>query len=160
MSKVDGRKIPHEVREAIRIEAIHKWLDGATVKSLSEEYGTDESCIYRWIGRYRTGGMEALKTRPIAHSKNAKLSPEQREALTRIILTKDPTAYGVYKTLWSRDIIASVIRTEFNVTMHPAAVSKMLRKMGLTPQRPVRKAWQQSGKKSTGVSGYTLSGTS
>ncbi|WP_153301889.1 helix-turn-helix domain-containing protein, partial [Endozoicomonas arenosclerae] len=56
MSKVDGRKISHEVRETIRMEAIQKWLDGATVKSLAEEYGTDESCIYRWTGRYRKGG--------------------------------------------------------------------------------------------------------
>ena len=160
MSKIDGRKIPHKVREAIRIEAIQKWLDGATIKNLSEEYGTDESCVYRWTVRYREGGMEALKTRPIAHSKNAKLSPQQLEALTQIILTKDPTVYGFYKTLWSRDIVAAVIKTEFNVTMHPASVSKMLKRMGLTPQRPVRKAWQQSEKKSTGVSGYTLSGSS
>lgn len=39
MSKVDGRKVPHEVREVIRMDAIQKWLDGATVKSLAEEYG-------------------------------------------------------------------------------------------------------------------------
>lgn len=160
MSRVDGRKVSHEVREAIRIEAVQKWLNGVSVSSLANEYSTHRSCIYRWIDRYNEGGMAALKTRPIAHSKNAKLTPEQRETLTRVILTKDPTAYGFYKTLWSRDIIASVIKAEFNVTMHPAAVSKMLKKMGLTPQRPVRKAWQQSEKKSTGVSGYTLSRSS
>ncbi len=160
MSRVDGRKVSHEVRESIRFEAIQKWLDGASVQALSVEYSTDRSCIYRWIDRYKKGGMEALKTRPIAHSKNAKLSPEQRETLSKIILTKDPTFYGFYKALWSRDIIAAVIKTEFNITMHPAAVSKMLRKMGLTPQRPVRKAWQQSEKKSTGLFGYTLSSSS
>ncbi|PJE77891.1 hypothetical protein CI610_03182 [invertebrate metagenome] len=88
-----------------------------------------------------------LKTRPIAHSKNAKLSPEQRDSLSQIILTKDPTAYGFYKALWSRDIIAAIIKIEFDVSMHPATVSKMLRKIGLTPQRPTRKAWQQSEKK-------------
>ena len=157
MSKIDGRKLSHDVRESIRIEAIQKWLDGAKVPSLSEEYGTNPSCIYRWIARYREGGMEALKTRPIAHSKNAKLTPEQQEALIKLILTKDPTAYGFYKALWSRDIVAAVIKTEFDVSMHPAAVSKMLKRIGLTPQRPVRKAWQQDEKKSTRVSGYTLS---
>ena len=120
-----------------------------------------KNCSHR-VGshQYNEGGIEALKTRPIAHSKNAKLSPEQRKTLSRIILTKDPTSYGFYKALWSRDIIAAVIKTEFNVTMHPASVSRMLRKMGLTPQRPVRKAWQQSEKKSTGIFGYTLSSPS
>ncbi len=75
MSKVDGRKVSHDLREAIRIQAIQKWLDGAKVQRLSKEYGTDSSCIYRWISRYRAGGMDALKTRPIAHSKNSKLIP-------------------------------------------------------------------------------------
>ncbi len=46
MSKIDGRKVSHSVREAIRIEAIQKWLDGETVTNLSQEYGTDTSCIY------------------------------------------------------------------------------------------------------------------
>ena len=160
MSKIDGRKLSHNAREAIRIEAIQKWCNGATVKSLSKEYGTDESCIYRWITRYREGGMDALKTRPIAHSKNAKLSLEQQEILTKVILTKDPTTYGFYKALWSRAIVAAVIKIEFDISMHPSAVGKMLKRMGLTPQRPVRKAWQQSEKKSTGIFGYTLSSSS
>ena len=50
MSKLDGRKVSHSLREAIRIEAIQKWIDGETVQNLSKEYGTDTSCIYRWRG--------------------------------------------------------------------------------------------------------------
>lgn len=42
MCKADGRKVSHGAREAIRIEAIQKWLDGAKVRSLPEEYGTDK----------------------------------------------------------------------------------------------------------------------
>ena len=37
MSKVDGRKLSHNARAAIRIEAIQKWRDGAAVKSLAAE---------------------------------------------------------------------------------------------------------------------------
>ena len=42
MSKVDGRKIPHPACEYIRHEAIQKWIAGATVTQLSQEYGTYE----------------------------------------------------------------------------------------------------------------------
>ncbi len=77
MSKADGRKVSHDVREAIRIEAIQKWLDGAKAQCLSKEYPTDSSCIYHWISRYRSGGIDALKTHPIAHTKNSKLTLEQ-----------------------------------------------------------------------------------
>ena len=147
MSKVDGRKIPHPVREAIRHEAIQKWEKASTVVQLSEEYGTDPSCVRRWIRRFKAEGPAGLKTRPIAHSKNAKLSPEQKEQLKANILNKNPTHFGHHKVLWMRDIIAEVIKFEFDITMHPAAVSKMVKKPSLTPQRPVRKAWQQDEKK-------------
>ena len=147
MSKVDGRKIPHPVREAIRHEAIQKWEKASTVVQLSEEYGTDPSCVRRWIRRFKAEGPAGLKTRPIAHSKNTKLSPEQKEQLKAIVLNKNPTHFGHHKVLWMRDIIAEVIKFEFDITMHPAAVSKMVKKPGLTPQRTVRKAWQQDEKK-------------
>ena len=68
MSKVDGRKIPHPVREATRHEAIQKWERASTVVQLSEEYGTDPSCVRRWIRRFKAEGPAGLKTRPIAHS--------------------------------------------------------------------------------------------
>ena len=42
MCKVDGRKILHPACEYIRHEAIQKWIAGATVPQLSQEYGTYE----------------------------------------------------------------------------------------------------------------------
>ena len=143
MSKIDGRKIPHPVRESIRHEAIQKWIAGATVTQLSQEYGTDATCVRRW---YKAHGFEGLNTRSIAHSKNAKLSPAQPQQLKTWILTQNPTHFGHYKILWTRDIITLVIKKEFNIKIHPAAVGKMVKKLGLTPQRPVRKAWQQDEK--------------
>ena len=91
MSKVDGCKVSQDVRKPIRIEAIQKQLDGAKVQSLSKEYAADSSCIYRWISHYRSGGMDAQKTRSTAHRKNSKLTPEQQDIPVKIILTKEPT---------------------------------------------------------------------
>ena len=148
MSKIDGRKISHNVRESIRMEAIQQWLGGATVPELSELYGTHPSCVYLWIERYEEGGFQALKTRPM-NGRPPKLSIDQKETLTQIILNKTPVDFGFHKAMWTRDVIASVIKSQFKVSMHPASVSKMLRRWKLSPQRPVRKAWQQDEKKST-----------
>ena len=97
MSKVDGRKIPHPVRESIRHEAIQKWIAGATVTQLSQEYGTDATCVRRC---YKAHGFEGLNTRSIAHSKNAKLSPEQLQQLKTWILIQNLTHFGHDKVLW------------------------------------------------------------
>ena len=147
MSRVDGRKLSHDVREAIRMEAIQSWIDGATPSELAVKHGTDLTCVYGWINRYKDGGFEALKTRPIT-GRPPKLSDAQRTELAEILLCKNPTDFGFYKAMWTRDIVASVIKQRFSVTMHPAAVGKMLKRMGFSPQRPTRKAWQQSKKKS------------
>ncbi len=86
------------------------WSKGS--ESIYKEYATYSSCIYHRISGYRSGGMASLKTRSIAHSKNSKLTTEQQAILAKIILTKEPTDYGFYKALWTRDIVAAVIKTE------------------------------------------------
>jgi len=130
MSKVDGRKIPHDVRESIRMDAIQLWLDGATVNQLAEQYATRKSCIYDWIEHYEKGGFDALKTQPIK-GHPPKLTQQQRDLNANIITLKSPTDFGFYKAMWTRDIVASVIKSEFDITMHPAAVGKVLRRMRL-----------------------------
>lgn len=95
----------------------------------------------------KEGGFEALKTRPFG-GRPPKLSDLQRAELAEILLIKNPTDFGFYKAMWTRDIVAAIIKSEFGITMHPAAVGKMLKRMGFSPQRPVRKAWQQCKKKS------------
>ncbi|MGI2030164.1 helix-turn-helix domain-containing protein [Endozoicomonas acroporae] len=135
MSRVDGRKLSHTVHESIRIEAIQKWLDVVSVKEISAQYSTDHTCVYDWIKRYKEGGFEALKTRPFG-GRPPKLSDLQRAELVEILLIKNPTDFGFYKAMWTRDIVAAIIKSEFGITIHPAAFGKMLIKNGLFSSAP------------------------
>ena len=114
------------------MEAIQKWLDGVSVREITELYSTDHTCVYDWLNRYKQGGFEALKTRPFG-SRPPKLSDLQRAELAEILLIKNPADFGFYKAMWTRDIITAIIKTEFDITIHPAAVGKMLKKMGFSP---------------------------
>ena len=53
MSKVDGRKVPHKVREAVRFKAINEWKQGATPTKLAKKYGTSRKIVYDWVNRYK-----------------------------------------------------------------------------------------------------------
>ena len=88
MSKVDGRKIPHPVREAIRHEAIQKWEKASTVVQLSEEYGTDPSCVRRWIRRFKAEGPAGLKLVPLLTVKMPSCHLSKRNSSKLLFITR------------------------------------------------------------------------
>lgn len=151
MSKVDGRKIPHSVREKIRFEAIAEWQNGLSAPAVAAKYGTSKKIVYQWISRFAEGGYEALKTKPgIGRGQQSKLSPQQKDRLCLLLRTKTPMDYGYQTSLWTCPIIVQLIKDEFQVTYSsPDSVGRVLRKLGFSPQKPRWGAWQQDPKKKT-----------
>jgi len=44
--------------------------------------------------------------------------------------------------LWTRDMVRELIRREFRVSLSAVSVGRLLRTLGLSPQRPLWRAWQ------------------
>ena len=53
-------------------------------------------------------------------------------------------AYGFRGEVWTCERVAGVIREEFGVAYHPAHVSRLLRALGLSLQKPARRANQRN----------------
>ena len=50
-----------------RFNAVMEVLrDGLSVVEVADRYGGSRQTVHGWLGRYRTGGLEALPTAPIA----------------------------------------------------------------------------------------------
>jgi len=45
--------------------------------------------------------------------------------------------------LWTREMVREVIRREFRISLSVVSVGRLLRKLGLSPQRPLHRAYQQ-----------------
>lgn len=56
---------------------------------------------------------------------------------------KDPRQLQFDFGLWTRDMIAIVVEREFDVRLHRTTIGRVLRKLGFSPQSPLRRAWQQ-----------------
>jgi len=150
VSKVDGRKIPHSVREQIRFEAMADWQQGLAVTAVAAKYGTSRKIVYQWIDRYREGGYEALKTKPgIGRGQQSKVTQEQKERLHLTLRIKTPIDYGYQTPLWTCQIVAQLINDEFQVSYSPNSIGKILHRLGFSPQKPRWGAWQQDAKKKT-----------
>src|SRR5690349_23882077 len=59
-----------------------------------------------------------------------------------LIVGTDPRQLEFAFALWTRDTVRSLIRREFGVALSAVSVGRLLRTLGLSPQRPLGRAWQ------------------
>ena len=94
------------------------------------------------MATYRAGGLDALRARPVP-GRPPKLQGTQLQRLYGLIVGNDPRQLGFGFALWTRAMVGDLIRREFGVRLSVASVGRLLRTLGLSPQRPLYRAWQQ-----------------
>lgn len=124
--------------ERRRLRAMDLLDRGIPVHAVADRVGVDRRSVRRWKRVYRRRGRRALAAQP-ASGRPPKLTSRQRQALVRKVL-KGPQAAGYQTALWTCARIAEFVRAEFGVRYHPDHVGRLLRRCGLTPQRPRRRA--------------------
>ena len=100
------------------------------------------STVYGWWSAYRQKGEESFKVRRAPGAK-PKLSVTQVAKLRKLILGKDPRQLHFDFALWTRDMVRTLIKDRFEVEMSQQGTSNLLKRMGLSPQRPLVRAYQQ-----------------
>ena len=104
--------------------------------------GFARTVIYDWLRKYQAGGIEALRALPIP-GRPPKLTERQRAWVYRTVTQNNPLQLQFEFALWTRAMVRDLIQREYGVTLSLASVGRLLRTMGLTPQRPVRRAVEQ-----------------
>src|SRR6266576_1981839 len=67
----------------------------------------------------------------------------QTSQLRGWLVGHDPRQFQFDFALWTRKIVRELIRLQFGVEMTPQGVGKLLHRLGLSPQRPLYRAYQQ-----------------
>jgi len=137
----DGRKIDHATLEVLRLRAVDQVELGADPREVSRALGMHETTVYGWVAAARAGGQEALRAKPIP-GRPSKLTEAQQAAVFAWVAGKDPRQLSFDFALWTRDMVRELIRREFKVSMSASAVGRLLHRLGLSPQRPLWRAWQ------------------
>ncbi len=105
--------------------------------------GLHRKTVYGWLAKYREGGKGALTARPVP-GRPPKLAGQQLSRLYSLIAGQDPRQMQFDFALWTREMVREVIRREFGVRLSVVSVGRLLRKLGLSPQRPLHRAYQQN----------------
>lgn len=142
--KRDGRTLDHGTLETIRLMAVERVRDGEAPSTVIAAYGFSRTTIYRWLkAAAKPGvGLRALRARR-ASGRPRSLTPRQEGQVFRWINGKDPRQYGLDFGLWTRSVVAELIESKFGIRLGLTAVGALLAKLGLTPQKPLQRAYQR-----------------
>src|ERR1700704_5988588 len=142
--KRDGRSFDHRTLETIRLMAVERVRDGEAPSAVVASYGFSRTAIYKWLAAAcKPGvGLRALHSRP-ATGRPRSLTPRQEQQVFRWINGRDPRQYGLDFGLWTRSLVAALIERKFAIRLGLTAVGELLAKLGLTPQKPLQRAYQR-----------------
>lgn len=143
MKELDGRRLSHKALEEIRIRAIKTVEAGESPETVIKALGMSRQRIYVWLAAYREGGLEALKAKQL-FGRPPKLDAKAMKLLYKTVTTKNPLQLKFEFALWTRAIIRDLIQDRFKVTLSEVSVGRLLKKLGLSPQRPLARAYQRN----------------
>lgn len=132
---------PQDWREGRRLRAWELHQQGWKQKDIAAALGVSPGAVSQWIARGRAQGGASLRhhTPPGAP---ARLTAEQREQL-KMLLACGAETFGFRGDVWTTARVAALVKREFQVTYHPAHISRLLRALGWSVQQPIERASQR-----------------
>jgi transposase len=144
MKTPDARSLPPVAQEDLRRRAVRAVLGGKTQLEVAETFGVTRQSVGRWIKAHREGGGKALKARKRGRPKGKALEPWQAAQTCRAIEDRRPEQLKLPFYLWTRQAVAQLIGERFGVRLSVWTVGRYLKSWGFTPQKPVRRAFEQN----------------
>jgi transposase len=132
---------PADWREGRRLRAWELHQLGWNQTRIAQALGVTQGAVSQWLKRAHADGEDALRRR-IAPGQAPRLTLEQLAQLPEL-LKAGPQAYGFRGQRWTCARVGVVIKRTFGVSYHPAHISRLLKRIRFSLQRPIRRARQR-----------------
>ena len=139
---MDARRLDHKTLTELRKRGVSSVQDGQSPEIVAKALGINRVTIYGWLSRYRNGGLDALDARKRGGRK-PKLDAKAIKWIYNTVTRKNPLQLKFTFALWTAKMVGQVIYERFGIKLSKASVCRLLNQLGLTPQRPVWRAYQQ-----------------
>ena len=140
---MDARRLTYKTLTELRKRGVASVQNGQSPEVVARALGISRATMYGWLARYRDGGWAALQARKRGGRK-PKLNAKAIRWIYQTVTEKNPLQLKFTFALWTANMIGQVIDKKFSVKLSKASVCRLLVQLGLTPQRPVWRAYQQS----------------
>ena len=145
MDKEDARKQSREVLQERRKQVVRLHRRGIGVMQIVEQTGLSWAAVNAALRLYGSGGAAALKpqVRGKKMGTGRHLSAEQELEIQRTICDRRPEQLKMDFALWSRPAVKQLIERNYGLALSVRAVGNYLARWGFTPQKPIKKAYEQ-----------------
>ena len=140
----DGRTLDHKTLETLRLMAVARVREGERPSAVIASLGFCRTTIYKWLraaSKPGVGVRALMSTRGTGRPRS--LTGRQEQQVFRWINGKDPRQYGLDFGLWTRAVVADLIKRKFGIVLGLTAIGTLLARLGLTPQKPLQRAYQR-----------------
>jgi transposase len=144
--KEDGRKLSKEQQIQARRRAMvltgKNWRD----QDVATAVGVNERTVRQWKQHRREHGAKSLLSdeRGRAVGEGRTLSPGQERQVRKLIADKMPDQLRLPFALWTRKAVAQLLEVRFGIRLPVRTMGEYLRRWGFTPQKPIKKAYEQN----------------
>lgn len=143
MSTKDARSLPGAAQEALRLRVVKVVAEGMTQTEAAGLFAVARGTVNGWMMRYHAEGLRALRARRRGRPPEPRLSREDERAAVKLIVGRCPDQLRLPFALWTRGAVQQLLAERFGVEVSVWTVGRYLERWGLTPQKPLRRAYEQ-----------------
>lgn len=146
--KIDTRKLSAEHQEDKRLLAVKLYEKRHTQSEIGELLCVHRDTVGKWIRKARQQGVDSLKAKRRGRRKGVgrSLTPEDEAYIRNRIIDQRPDQLKMNYALWTRGAVVQLIRDELGLNLAIRTVGEYLKRWGMTPQKPLKRAYEQNPK--------------
>lgn len=143
MQKLDTRRLSPGAQDSLRLRVVRALRGGLSQAHAARVFGVCRRSVNGWHRRWREGGLGGLRSRPRGRPQVLSLKPYQAATLVRLITDRCPDQLKLPFALWTREAVRDLMAQRFGIRLSVWTVGRYLRRWGFTPQKPLRRAYEQ-----------------
>ncbi|MFD2468447.1 IS630 family transposase [Amycolatopsis silviterrae] len=141
----DPRRLSGEAQEDLRRRVVAAVGSGRSQAEVAAVFGVSSRSVSRWMKALRDNGDKGLASgkRGRRPEEQKALTVRQQARLKRAVLGKFPDQLALPGLVWTRGQVGELVCRWFGIRLSRVTIGKYLRGWGLSPQKPVRRAYEQ-----------------